>query len=358
MRFVVDLGLFVELAKAREGLVLVASKKNPNVKRWQRMNQAPQGQAAPTPAPPAPAASGDDYDPDENVNPPSLLTPEEASLPKRTSQPTKDGTELFALAEQGQADSVHLLSQLAAQLGGDIIRGDQGQKAKDLPDKPVVMVGPMKERSRSEEKVKAENEGDWSQLLDIVRATVSVPSYEQVPQVLALVRQHFPPARAPKDRFADPVAGYRDMLYNYRLPNGMVAELQIAVHPMLEAKQGPGHKIYDKIRKITGPIQEAKRKPTAEEMTAIDRLTAESWSTYAEPWGRAYGKRQADLQKGRDVETKYYDYDGLPAIRREADDFPHIVRPDGREDRVYDMARFIQEAQEITHAQFEELLGA
>src|SRR5262249_14820887 len=106
-----------------------------------------------------------------------------------------------------------------------------------------VLIGPPKEQARAEEKVAVDYDGDWSRLLDPVRATVACNRLGEVNRYarrLVKIAQAAggEVARAPKDRFRHPKDnGYRDLLYNIRLPGGVIAEVQFHLKPMLLARE-------------------------------------------------------------------------------------------------------------------------
>lgn len=113
----------------------------------------------------------------------------------------------------------------------------------------------LKKAGRTEEKLVTEtrrNQGGTlapQNLWDLLRATVVVATPADVAAAIEAVKQKFEVVRV-KDRFATPTdAGYRDVLINVRLPDGLVAEVQINIPSMIKAKSS-GHKLYAMTRSM------------------------------------------------------------------------------------------------------------
>ena len=92
---------------------------------------------------------------------------------------------------------------------------------------------------------------------DIVRATISVPTMTYVKQTIGHLHDvGIDLAQKPKNRFEKPThEGYRDLMAIVKLPNGMVAELQIHVKAMTLAKE-QGHKDYEITRTLQARYKE------------------------------------------------------------------------------------------------------
>jgi hypothetical protein len=149
-----------------------------------------------------------------------------------------------------------------------------------------LFVAPLKSEKRAKEKVEADYEGDWSKLKDLVRASISVPSVADIHEALRRVKESgLEMAAQPKDRFAKPTQeGYRDLNTLWTLPNGMIAELQFHISPMLAAKN-EGHKHYETQRSI-----QAKHAGSSE--------PDESWSDEEHEQFYSSRKAQKDLYTG------------------------------------------------------------
>lgn len=123
-------------------------------------------------------------------------------------------------------------------------------------------TAPVKSMKRSVEKL-YDDEAETGQpsqpdgIKDLVRASIVVRSEEEVADAIAAVRETLDVVRV-KDRFAKPLdTGYRDVLMNVRLPDGLMAELQIHIPEMLAAKE-LGHLLYE-IERALPPGEEKSR---------------------------------------------------------------------------------------------------
>lgn len=240
---------------------------------------------------------------DASLNAPKpFFKPEEMAIPKEAAkQPVAPNAGYSALAQKGQAGN-HELQQfldfghgVGSQLGYETIepgKYTEEQIAKRL-EQPggVVMLAPVKGEKRSVEKVNADYDGDWSKLLDIARATIAVDTVDEVHQVIDKLRQNGVKwAKAPKDRFTKPPdqTGYRDILTNVVMPNGVVAELQIHLKPMLVAKAA-GHHQYEAMRSIESRCKIEGRPRNAEEESVYNNALLESQKIYGEAWAKSTG---------------------------------------------------------------------
>lgn len=205
-----------------------------------------QGDGAPDTSPHDAAAASADA-------PGKLFTEEDlAHLPDKVNQPVNTWEALVEKGTEGLAQFREQLGKVAQVMGLQT-----GRKPEDITpeewenDKGFMFLAPLKGEKRAREKVEADYHGDWSQLRDVVRATISVPHLANVAQAL----QHLKSvgvelAQKPKDRFSKPTdEGYRDLMTIVKLPNGMLAELQIHVKAMTLAKE-KGHKDYEVTRSL------------------------------------------------------------------------------------------------------------
>ena len=104
-------------------------------------------------------------------------------------------------------------------------------------------LGDVKSADRILEKADNDYAGDLSKVKDIVRGTIAADTVDDIPRVVAAIREQFEVV-SEKDRFARPVDGYRDHLIFVKLPGGLVGELQVHLKTVLFAKNGEGHKMY------------------------------------------------------------------------------------------------------------------
>jgi hypothetical protein len=212
-------------------------------------------------------------------------------------------------------------------LGKGVV-AELGDKARDIyldsPEKmaqlgemleqpgPLVVIGGLKGRARAREKVNTKYRGDWSRLHDIVRATVAVDTFAEIPAVVAAVSKHMQKtgwtlATVPEDRFTQPTdAGYMDAVLKLRSPSGVIAELQVNVKSMLKAKEGlgrrdtkeeAGHHLYERVRSITAQVELEKREMTAAEADEVVGLRERMQVLYAKAYVQATRSAQESLSE-------------------------------------------------------------
>lgn len=289
----------------------------------------------------------------------SLITPAEKNLPKEATQSAKTKDALFKEAREAHELQLNWLdrgSGLDKKLGTKAIRLDQGQKPDYTMPGPIVIIGPMKNEDRASEKVKAEKDGDWSRLTDIVRATIAVDTFDDIHALMGTLRESgMKMASQPHDRFSNPSdVGYRDMLLRVRYPNGHVGELQLHVKAIVKAKE-EGHKLYSEVRSIESKAKsEGRTTLTEAEDQAVVKANDAQRKLYQEAWDRAEGiPRKKTSADHRD--TSYYVYDGTPA-KWEFKKFP-VLLVKGKPVTVYFLAKFFREAKSISEDDFKKLIS-
>lgn len=189
----------------------------------------------------------------------ALFHPDDvASLPDKVNQPAKSWAELVEKGTEGLGHFKDMMGKVQQSMGLKT-----GMKPEDITpeqwenDDGFLFIAPLKGEKRAKEKVEADYGGDWSQLRDIVRGTISVPSMDHVRQAIGHLKSAgLELAQKPKNRFEKPTPeGYRDLMTFVKLPNGMLAELQIHVKSMTLAKE-KGHKDYEITRSLQGKYGE------------------------------------------------------------------------------------------------------
>lgn len=243
---------------------------------------APEGSPheAPAPGTPKPQADGA-----EGIARALFNTSELDKLATKVPQPVSSWEELSAKAPEALQQFTDMLGKVAqtlnlqtgkrpqsldhavaseTQKATDEKRAPKEVKADDymLPehwdsDQGFLFMGPLKGEDRAKEKVRTDYNGDWSQVRDMVRATIAVPMVTQIPQVLAQLKAAgIELAQKPKNNLIKPLpGGYRDLNLIVKLPNGLLAELQVHIKPMTLAKE-KGHKPYETTRSIEGKYRE------------------------------------------------------------------------------------------------------
>lgn len=248
-------------------------------------------------------------------------TSELEKLPSKASQPVRSWEDLVAKAPEALDQFKGFLGEVAKTLGLEtgkipksynLAQEEENEKAKKegrepkklspdeymLPEdweneRGYLFIGPLKKEDRAREKVEAEYEGDWSQLRDMVRATIAVPMVTQLPKVLReLEAAGMELAQKPKNNLVKPLpGGYRDINMIIKLPNGMLAELQLHVKPMTLAKE-IGHTPYETSRSIVAKYVKQGLAGHKEEWDPMDRenydkAMAEQEAIYGEAWKKA-----------------------------------------------------------------------
>jgi hypothetical protein len=223
--------------------------------------------------------------------PPPLFKPEQIdNLPKDAAQPVDNEEAIFKLGAEG-------LDQLTEWLdkGKGVAVAAGAQHMQVAPDDadltkpgPMLFIANLKGRGRAKEKVDMPVDqdgygGDWSKLLDVVRCSIACDTHQEVQSFLdKLLASGMKFARKPKDRFSNPLpVGYRDCLMNVTLPNGMVAEVQLHVKPMMIAKT-EGHHYYEVQRSLEGKIMKEGGSP--EETKAVADALSKQKQIYGDAW--------------------------------------------------------------------------
>lgn len=248
-------------------------------------------------------------------------TSELDKLPAKASQPVHSWKELKAKAPEALKQFKSMLDKVAGELdletgrrpeSLDLAQKKENEKAEQegrepaklseddymLPehwdnDRGFLFMGPLKGEKRAREKVQADYKGDWSQVRDMVRATIAVPMVTQLPMVLRTLEANgMKLAQKPKNNLVKPLpGGYRDINLIVKVPNGLLAELQLHVKPMTVAKER-GHKPYEVSRSIEAKykdkgLEDDKSKWSPEDREAHSKAMAEQEKIYGDAWEKA-----------------------------------------------------------------------
>jgi hypothetical protein len=236
------------------------------------------------------------------AGPDGLFHPDDiASLPDKVNQPAKSWEELVEKGTEGLGQFKDMMGKVQQVMGLK-----SGMKPEDITpeqwdnDDGFLFVAPLKGEKRAREKCEADYGGDWSQLRDIVRGTISVPSMAHVKQAIEHMKTAgLELAQKPKNRFEKPTPeGYRDLMTFVKLPNGMLAELQIHVKSMTLAKE-KGHKDYEITRTLQGKYGEAEPsdKWSAEHHTQFYAAVKRQKDVYDAAWQKSNGGGSKQLIK-------------------------------------------------------------
>jgi hypothetical protein len=225
-------------------------------------------------------------------------------LPAKVNQPHNNWDDLVKHGTEGLEQFKGLLGKVGQAMGLK-----SGVKPDALTPEDwgsgdgYLFVAPLKGEKRAREKVEADYGGDFSQLRDVVRATISVPSMDHVKEALQHLKANgLEFAQKPKDRFAKPTPeGYRDLMTFVKLPNGMLAELQIHTKAMTLAKE-EGHGHYEQSRGLQAKYgeDEPSDKWSSEDHTAFYESRKAQQAIYNKAWEKA-GGGQAAPAPGKDA---------------------------------------------------------
>jgi GNAT superfamily N-acetyltransferase len=194
---------------------------------------------------------------------PDPFTEDETSKPEQTFASVE---EMFEAAKADEASFKALLTEaLAPELDALVPATieEAVENAEQQPDKAQVVMGPMKKMERAMDKINGKYGGDHNRLQDVLRATVTVPTLADFPEMVDQIRRAAQAngyeIRKAENRFLDPPpphnvgatpSGYRDAAIALVSPGGVVTEVQMNTTPMFAAKQGEGHTMYEESRKI------------------------------------------------------------------------------------------------------------
>lgn len=237
--------------------------------------------------------------------PSAIFTPEEQGQSGDVRQPIPAHASYQDLARVGEVANTHLKKLLDEGQGLDKALGytamqppypgapehvkeAHGERVKqELSQKGgLVMLANIKGEKRAMEKAHHDYDGDLGQLRDIARATVAVDSVDDIGKTMGYLRSKgMQIVGQPKDRMANPTEeGYRDLLFNVRMPNGVISEVQVHLKPMTLAKE-EGHKHYEKTRTIMGDMRKQRRiRMTPQEAAEFNKAFDTQTKLYNAAW--------------------------------------------------------------------------
>jgi hypothetical protein len=225
----------------------------------------------------------------------SYFTREELALPAEAHQIFNDQSELYKAASTADKQLSYWLDEISKRLS--LVHYHQiayGFPQIDYKDKSWILITTaIKNTQRAKEKVENDYAGDWSLLVDMVRATIGVNKYEEIGEVIRVLRQSgMKLARRPKDLFKDlRDDGYRGIHLNIVLPNGHIGELQIHIKPILEARDEELHQGYEVLRNIDNIMRsEGRDNYTPEEKELKQTINDLMKTRFDEVWAKAEGE--------------------------------------------------------------------
>jgi hypothetical protein len=223
-------------------------------------------------------------------------------IPQSSGSKIKSEKQMFGLAPKVKNTFDEILDRgkgLSVDLGSSVI--DMSKPGADF-DKAlstkgsVIILGTIKSRERSAEKVEVDYKGDWSKLKDVIRGTVAVDGAGDIPNTVKALDKKmsdmgYSLLQQPKNNYEKPMGtGYRDINLIYSSPEGFPMEVQINTKSMLQAKQGQGHKYYEEIRGIDSRADRERRDLTAQEMSRKEQLSSDSKQLYNSAYLKSFGR--------------------------------------------------------------------
>jgi len=205
-----------------------------------------------------------------------------ARLPPEQQQAFRD---TYARAAEAKPGFDSTISQIASEVGGKGI------------------TAALKGTKRAVEKILGDYAGVASRIKDVLRATIEVKTLADARGAITQLQGHSglevldTGARDLLSPEAGSLNGYRDAKFNVRTANGSIAEVQINLKPMLEAK-GIGHSLYSEWDTITRKAREQNRPLTEAEASRRDDLGGLMEALYEPVWKRLMSDAKASGETG------------------------------------------------------------
>ena len=150
-----------------------------------------------------------------------------------------------------------------------------------------LVVGPIKLAGKASKKIAGDYANDATKIADLLRSTLEHKTLDGATKAIEAVTSRYPVVQERSRNWLDPsvptVDGYRDAKFVIEF-NGNLAEIQVNVPEMLEAKAGRGHELYNEREAIFKAAQLQGRANTLAELKEIRRLTREMQQHYGAAW--------------------------------------------------------------------------
>lgn len=188
-------------------------------------------------------------------------------IKKTIKQPRATLDEIYADAAKADKVLRKSLADFVERTGGRLV---------SRPDDQI------KSRERAEQK--ARQDSTPRKLKDIVAHTLVYPDQKALMQALPQFEKEYGPIEL-KNRFENPPdSGYRDILANVRVKeaNGHIAEIQLTIEAMLQAKEGLGHKIYEVQRELDDIAKRTSNAEATELALEFDKISKEYYEAAAQ----------------------------------------------------------------------------
>lgn len=187
----------------------------------------------------------------------NLFVKERQGLPEKPKNSFDNWKDLHAAAMEAQPIFADIMDKIGSEIGGKSV--DFGKHDFSQPG-IIYGVGPVKGADRAAEKVNGKYKGDWSKLSDVVRGSIGFDTHDEMIKGVEALKAKMQEmgieiASKPDNKFKKPTnAGYSDIGLNFKMPNGVVGELQIHLNGILAAKK-EGHKLYEEQRSLEEKIE-------------------------------------------------------------------------------------------------------
>lgn len=137
--------------------------------------------------------------------------------------------------------------------------------------KSEAAIPDLKSRESALLKGQYRYEGDFSRITDILRGTLVFSDMKEISYYKNHIKESLDYLFI-CDRFIKPAkSGYRDIQIVFRIPNGHLAELQLHVESIYNAKVKVGDNLYHQNRELEYTAKKEKRSLTKEESEIYDR---------------------------------------------------------------------------------------
>jgi hypothetical protein len=209
-------------------------------------------------------------------------------------EPRQQSRDLDGLLSTARATEGHFISvftDLAARTGG------------------VGSFPGVKKLARTKEKIGKEvgdgYGGDAGRVTDLVRGGITYPTIKEAEAGLKAIelmrdKKNFKSIigiPSVKQRFEDPEVGYKDINLRVTMGNGFIAEVQLSVKAISEAKKMAGHKVYDVVRVL---------KPKADSLTAVEKADLVAFEAFSdEIYAKAFALAKDGASVDADLEAEW-----------------------------------------------------
>lgn len=246
------------------------------------------------PAPKVAKINGREYDPArDNFKPPEASTFLSAQVLAQADEFVATyykGKPEFQMSEADRAAAAWLLAPWVKR--AEDVKAEYDQKIIDVAQRTGALgqlLAPVKGVKRASEKMKQDqidkgaDRMDPTDVKDLLRSTIVVKTYAEAKGIAAELGKEFEITRV-KDKTAPAMreanGGYADYSLNVRMPNGVIAEIQINVPEMLTIKDAQGHKLYEAARDL--PAESRKRAGVYDSMRGVYQAAFDAANSRAE----------------------------------------------------------------------------